>query len=100
MYVIEMYICSSVAIAAHINIILSPSAFQHLQCFSGLYNPVRGPHTFWLRNGSVDANADGFINMLHYEDAAEACVAALTSSKKFIELICNTICQDGFHLFL
>ena len=46
----------------------------------GLYNTMRGPHTFWLRNGTVDGNADGLINMLHYEDAAEACVAALSSS--------------------
>jgi hypothetical protein len=36
----------------------------------------RGPHTFWLRNGTVSSNADGLINMLHYEDAAAVAVAA------------------------
>lgn len=43
---------------------------------AGLYTETRGPHTFWLRNGTVDANADGLINMLHYADAAGASIAA------------------------
>jgi hypothetical protein len=37
----------------------------------------RGPHTFWLKNGTVDSNADGLVNMLHYEDAGSAAIAAL-----------------------
>ena len=44
---------------------------------AGLYTADRGPHTFWLKNGTVDSNADGLVNMLHYEDAASAAVAAL-----------------------
>ena len=44
---------------------------------AGLYTADRGPHTFWLKNGTVDSNADGLVNMLHYEDAASAAVATL-----------------------
>lgn len=44
---------------------------------AGLYAADRGPHTFWLKNGTVNANADGLVNMLHYEDAASAAVSAL-----------------------
>lgn len=43
---------------------------------AGLYLSDRGPHTFWLRNGTVDAPATGTLNMLHYEDAAGVAVAA------------------------
>lgn len=44
---------------------------------AGLYDAKRGPHTYWLRNGTVQGAADVYINMLHYEDAAGAAVAAL-----------------------
>lgn len=44
---------------------------------AGLYTADRGPHTMWLRNGTVSSNADGLVNMLHYEDAASVAVAAL-----------------------
>lgn len=44
---------------------------------AGLYSASRGPHTYWLKSGSVDGNEDGRLNMLHYEDAAAACVSAL-----------------------
>ena len=37
----------------------------------------RGPHTFWLKNGTVNSNPDGIVNMLHYEDAASAAIAAV-----------------------
>jgi hypothetical protein len=42
---------------------------------AGLYSDKRGPHTFWLKNGTVSASADGLVNMLHYEDAASAAIA-------------------------
>ncbi|GAB0490226.1 hypothetical protein MMPV_001458 [Pyropia vietnamensis] len=44
---------------------------------AGLYALGRGAHTFWLRRGIVGGNPDGLVNMLHYEDAAAAAVAAL-----------------------
>ena len=48
---------------------------------AGLYTVDRGPHTFWIKNGEVDSNADGMVNLLHYEDAADVCVEALVSGK-------------------
>ena len=48
---------------------------------AGLYTIDRGPHTFWIKNGEVDSNADGMVNLLHYEDAADVCVEALISGK-------------------
>lgn len=47
---------------------------------AGLYSADRGPHTFWLKRGSVEADPDGLVNMLHYEDAASVCLAAIRSS--------------------
>lgn len=44
---------------------------------AGLYDAQRGPHSFWLRQGSVEGNSEGTLNMLHYEDAASACIRAL-----------------------
>ena len=44
---------------------------------AGLYTKERGAHSFWLRNGTVDAAADGCLNLLHYEDAAGAALAAI-----------------------
>jgi nucleoside-diphosphate-sugar epimerase len=39
---------------------------------------MRGPHNFWLTSGkSVSGRPDGIINMLHYDDAAGACLAVL-----------------------
>ena len=42
---------------------------------AGLYSMDRGPHTFWLKNGTVSSNADGLVNTLHYDDAARVAVA-------------------------
>lgn len=42
---------------------------------AGLYSLDRGPHTFWLKNGTVSSNADGLVNTLHYDDAARVAVA-------------------------
>lgn len=44
---------------------------------AGLYTQTRGPHTFWLSKGEVGATEEGLINLLHYEDAARATMAAL-----------------------
>lgn len=44
---------------------------------AGLYNAVRGPHSYWLQMGAVNGSPEGLINLVHYEDAAGAMVAAL-----------------------
>lgn len=44
---------------------------------AGLYDAQRGPHSYWLRQGSVEGSAEGTLNMLHYEDAAAICIRAL-----------------------
>jgi hypothetical protein len=49
---------------------------------AGLYSDTRGPHTFWLKNGTVSSNADGLINCLHYEDAAKIAVTTCLNGKR------------------
>eukprot|EP01031_Cornospumella_fuschlensis_P030410 gene30410-36741_t len=48
---------------------------------AGLYSAQRGPHTFWLKRAAegraVDGSARGFVNLIHYEDAAALCVRIL-----------------------
>jgi nucleoside-diphosphate-sugar epimerase len=45
---------------------------------AGLYSLQRGPHNFWLTSDKgVSGGPSGIINMLHYDDAASACLAAL-----------------------
>lgn len=46
---------------------------------AGLYTLDRGAHNYWLEKsgGMVKGSKDGIINLLHYDDAAGACLAAL-----------------------
>ena len=45
---------------------------------AGLYTIDRGAHSFWLNSGKdVSGRHDGIINLLHYDDAAGAALAAL-----------------------
>ena len=45
---------------------------------SGLYNLNKGPDVYWLKSGKpIEGAADGLINMIHYDDAASAVIAAL-----------------------
>jgi nucleoside-diphosphate-sugar epimerase len=45
---------------------------------AGLYNLQRGPHNYWIMSGKdIASSPDGIVNMLHYDDAASACLAAL-----------------------
>lgn len=45
---------------------------------AGLYTLDRGAHNYWLTSGKdVVGRADGIINLLHYDDAAGACLKAL-----------------------
>lgn len=48
---------------------------------AGLYAKDRGPHTFWINSGSVASNADGLVNTLHYEDAAQVAIATCLYGK-------------------
>lgn len=41
----------------------------------GLYHKTRGPHTFFLKKGTIERNGEGVINMVHYEDAARLMLA-------------------------
>lgn len=43
----------------------------------GLYHRTRGPHTFFLKQGEVKRWGGYLVNMIHYEDAASLCLAAL-----------------------
>ena len=45
---------------------------------AGLYNLQRGAHNFWLTSGKeIQGIESGIVNLLHYDDAAGACLAAL-----------------------
>ena len=45
---------------------------------AGLYTLERGAHSYWLGSGNdLKGREEGIINLLHYDDAAGACVAAL-----------------------
>ncbi len=46
---------------------------------AGLYTLERGAHNYWLEKcpDGVAGREDGIVNLLHYDDAASACVAAL-----------------------
>lgn len=48
---------------------------------AGLYTSQRGAHTYYLKAGSVAVRPDGLLNLIHYEDAASLCVAALASGE-------------------
>jgi nucleoside-diphosphate-sugar epimerase len=52
---------------------------------AGLYTLTRGAHNYWLTSGKpVQGNPDGTINLLHYDDAAGACLAALKKGPKVV----------------
>ena len=45
---------------------------------AGLYTLERGAHNYWLESGKdIQGRPDGIINLLHYDDAASACMAAI-----------------------
>jgi len=48
----------------------------------GLYSIESGAHNFYARGGEFNMKPDGFINLLHYEDAAEACLQAFKCQDK------------------
>jgi len=48
----------------------------------GLYSLDSGAHNFYARGGEFNAKPGGFINLLHYEDAAEAALKCLMCNPK------------------
>jgi nucleoside-diphosphate-sugar epimerase len=53
---------------------------------AGLYNLDRGAHNFWLTSGKpISGLPEGIINLLHYEDAASACLSALKAGSSVCE---------------
>lgn len=44
---------------------------------AGLYDRDRGPHIVYLQTRKSNRRPDGVINLIHYDDAAELCVAIL-----------------------
>eukprot|EP00548_Thalassiothrix_antarctica_P018878 CAMPEP_0194185398 /NCGR_PEP_ID=MMETSP0154-20130528/42529_1 /TAXON_ID=1049557 /ORGANISM="Thalassiothrix antarctica, Strain L6-D1" /LENGTH=106 /DNA_ID=CAMNT_0038903713 /DNA_START=6 /DNA_END=323 /DNA_ORIENTATION=- len=48
---------------------------------AGLYTLERGAHNYWLGKDEVAGREDGLINLLHYDDAAGACMAALLKQR-------------------
>lgn len=52
---------------------------------AGLYSLERGAHNYWLTSGKgVAGRPDGIINLLHYDDAAGACLAALVVGSEVV----------------
>lgn len=59
---------------------------------AGLYNLERGAHNYWITNGKpISGSPKTFINQLHYEDAASACIAALKAGPE--------VCKSKIFLF-
>lgn len=60
---------------------------------AGLYTLDRGAHNYWCKVGEVDARPDGLIGLVSYEDAAGACLAALSCANDDVAgqvfLICD-----------
>ena len=52
----------------------------------GLYTEKRGPHTYWLKQAAegnpIDAESDGILNLLHYEDAAAVAVKLIENGRR------------------
>ena len=46
---------------------------------AGLYDRDRGPHRHWLTAGSSPRRPDGWVNLIHRDDAADLCCRALAS---------------------
>lgn len=51
---------------------------------AGLYHSERGAHKFFIKAPKLDSRADALVNLIHYEDAASLCVAALKSGSSSV----------------
>lgn len=53
---------------------------------AGLYSLERGAHNYWLTSGKdVMGRPDGILNLLHYDDAAAACLAAVNAGSEVVK---------------
>lgn len=53
---------------------------------AGLYDLTRGAHNYWITSGKpISSSPDGMVNLLHYYDAASACVAALKAGASVVQ---------------
>jgi nucleoside-diphosphate-sugar epimerase len=54
---------------------------------AGLYNLYRGPHNYWLTSHkeTIPSTPYGIVNLLHYEDAANACYHALKLGRSILQ---------------
>lgn len=49
---------------------------------AGLYTATRGAHSYFLKAKQIPIRPDGLINLIHYQDAASLCCAALATGLK------------------
>lgn len=52
---------------------------------AGLYNLKKGPHTYWFSKGKIPVNMGKLSNMVHYEDAASACLKVLSLNNDLVQ---------------
>jgi len=59
----------------------------------GLYTETSGAHNYWCGGGAKEfpSKPEGLINLIHYEDAAEAVIACLDSGWQEVQLSENKI---------
>lgn len=74
---------------------------------AGLYTATRGPHFFWLEKTRSAGASDGvqampqrgssasLVNMVHYEDAAAATIAAAKATGSFVYLPFSLMRPNG-----
>lgn len=67
----------------------------------GLYSAHRGPHKYWLLGNPPFRSykdVEAIVNLIHYNDAAKAVVAALERGISAIRLYSTHLCIDCNHL--
>jgi uncharacterized protein (DUF2237 family) len=57
-------------------------AGAHVLRLGGLYSTNDGPHRYWQKQGQSDFHPEGFLNLIHRQDAAEVVARVLKSSLK------------------
>lgn len=64
---------------------------------AGLYTLDRGAHNYWLTSGkTVQGRPSAFVNLLSYDDAASACIAALVAAGRGVAVRGKTyLISDG-----
>jgi len=48
---------------------------------AGLYTLERGAHSYYLKVPEIKGRDDHIVNLLHYDDAASACIAAIRAGR-------------------